>query len=335
MQSPGDTAGMARWYEWDGANWVGHDLFTVDHAHTLDVADVDDDGNLDIFMAEMAFDTRDSDHNPTAKTWILFGDGAGGFTTSVVATGYGNHESRIGDLDGDGDLDILGKPYDWDTPRLDVWLNGPSNGGTVCEPLKEWDRFVVGNSGTHRNVLVNTADLDGDNDLDIVAGKHWYENPGTPSGSWQQHAVGGTFNQFAVAGDFDGDGDIDLLGTVSNDATKSERGNAFVWARNDGAANFTILDNIEAGKGDFLQGVVYGPLANGAAGIALSWHRSSDGVQMLTVPGNPSNTDWFISLLSATTQNEDLSAGDIDRDGDSDLLLGTLWLENNGSGSWI
>jgi len=29
----------------------------------------------------------------------------------------------VADLDGDGDLDILNKPYTWETPRVDVWLN--------------------------------------------------------------------------------------------------------------------------------------------------------------------------------------------------------------------
>jgi hypothetical protein len=41
----------------------------------------------------------------------------------VPITGFGNHESKIVDLDGNGTLDILGKPYNWDTPRLDIWLN--------------------------------------------------------------------------------------------------------------------------------------------------------------------------------------------------------------------
>lgn len=27
------------------------------------------------------------------------------------------------DIDQDGDLDILDKPYTWDTPRIDVWIN--------------------------------------------------------------------------------------------------------------------------------------------------------------------------------------------------------------------
>lgn len=31
--------------------------------------------------------------------------------------------SLVADLDGDGDLDILNKPYNWEVPRVDVWLN--------------------------------------------------------------------------------------------------------------------------------------------------------------------------------------------------------------------
>jgi hypothetical protein len=29
----------------------------------------------------------------------------------------------VADLDGDGDLDILDKPYNWEAPRVDIWLN--------------------------------------------------------------------------------------------------------------------------------------------------------------------------------------------------------------------
>ena len=61
--------------------------------------------------------------NPSARTWIFYGDGQGRFTKSLLATGLDNHESRVADLDGDGDLDIVVKPYTRDTPRLDVWLN--------------------------------------------------------------------------------------------------------------------------------------------------------------------------------------------------------------------
>ena len=55
--------------------------------------------------------------------WIFYGDGRGGFAKTILAAGIENHESRVADLDGDGDLDIVGKPYSFGTPRLDIWLN--------------------------------------------------------------------------------------------------------------------------------------------------------------------------------------------------------------------
>ena len=45
------------------------------------------------------------------------------FKTEIISEGIANHESKIADLDGDGDYDILGKPYGWKTPRLDIWIN--------------------------------------------------------------------------------------------------------------------------------------------------------------------------------------------------------------------
>jgi hypothetical protein len=33
-------------------------------------------------------------------------------------------EGKLGDFDGDGDLDVLNKPYTWNAPRVDLWING-------------------------------------------------------------------------------------------------------------------------------------------------------------------------------------------------------------------
>ena len=130
--APGDGTGPLMLYEYHGdptdpKSWTGRDLLgrPMVHGHTLEVGDIDDDGNLDIFAAEMAQwheDQKEPD-NAKATAWILYGDGKGSFRTTVFTTGQDWHEGKLADLDGDGDLDIVNKPYNWHAPRIDVWLN--------------------------------------------------------------------------------------------------------------------------------------------------------------------------------------------------------------------
>ncbi len=116
----GDGEGPLALYEWAKGTWKPRALLEkVVNGHSLDVADFDRDGNLDIFCAEM----RLNGGNPDSKAWLLLGDGAGGFRPVVITRGLDHHESRMADLDGDARHDILGKPYNHRTPRLDIWLN--------------------------------------------------------------------------------------------------------------------------------------------------------------------------------------------------------------------
>jgi hypothetical protein len=117
--SPGDIDGAAKWYEWKDGAWIARELGFVVHGHSCEVRDIDGDGNLDIFIGEMG--------NPgagdKAKIYIWYGDGKGGFRKTVAWHGQGIHEGLLSDLDGDGDLDILVKPYNHNAPRIDVLLN--------------------------------------------------------------------------------------------------------------------------------------------------------------------------------------------------------------------
>lgn len=115
----GDGKGPAMFYRWEKGTWKSRKLLDVDSGHSLQVMDFDGDGNLDIFIAEMSLNGRD----PNPHVYLLFGDGQGNFETTVPVQGVGLHESKVADLDGNGTLDILGKPYNWRTPRLDIWLN--------------------------------------------------------------------------------------------------------------------------------------------------------------------------------------------------------------------
>ncbi len=128
---PGDGDGPLWFIECHGEPtdpkaWKRRSLLDRDvlSGHTLAAADINADGNLDIFCAEM--------HTPGPKekctAWILYGDGKGNFQVQPLSVGIGNHDSRVADVNGDGRLDIVTKPYTWDTPRVDVWLNRGGSG---------------------------------------------------------------------------------------------------------------------------------------------------------------------------------------------------------------
>ena len=116
----GDGIAPMMMYEYIEGTWMGKIILNeVDNGHTLQALDFNKDGNLDLFSAEMRF----GEGNPDSKCQVLLGDGKGNFRKMIIAEGYGNHESWITDLDGDGDYDVLGKPYSWKAPRLDIWIN--------------------------------------------------------------------------------------------------------------------------------------------------------------------------------------------------------------------
>jgi len=323
--SPGDMDGEAKWYQWDGNKWVAHTLRHVIHGHTCEIRDVDQDGNLDIMIGEMGKPGAGDE----ANVYIWYGDGKGHFQETVAWHGQGIHEGRFGDFNGDGKLDILLKPYNHNSPRIDILLNG----GTRKVSLDNWKRHHVADL-PKRAMFVQAGDIDGDGHMDLVAGGWWWENPGNLDGAWKQHTIGEPLRNMAVVYDFDGDADLDVLGT---EGVGSESNHSFVWAQNDGSGKFRIRKNVNyTGTGDFLQGCALADLG-GTLKVALSWHRNGGGINVLNVPADPAAKPWTTTLLSTTVssppQGEDLDFGDIDRDKDLDLLLGEKWLRNDG-GDW-
>lgn len=188
----------------------------------------------------------------------------------------------------------------------------------------DWKRHFIDDL-PERSIFIEAADVDGDGHRDLIAGGWWWKNPGALDAEWKRHTIGEPLRNMSVVFDADQDGDIDIVGTQG---VGSEANHQHVWARNEGNGEFTVLDNIDTGgNGDFLQGCLVADLGEGRQ-VLLSWHNAGGGVQAVTVPDNPSEEAWPFSTISEFTEMEDLSAGDIDRDGDLDLLLGEHWLEN-------
>lgn len=99
-----------------GREWRRHDIPNGDPNrrrgayHSLCVADLDSDGDLDIFTCEM-----ESVRGEGTPQWFIWEnlDGKGGFWQEhvILDQNLGGHEAVIGDVTGNGLPDIISKPW--------------------------------------------------------------------------------------------------------------------------------------------------------------------------------------------------------------------------------
>jgi len=196
---------IAWWENLNGAgtSWTEHTIDgAFDGAYSLDAADVDGDGDLDVLGAAQ---------NADEIAWWENLTGAGTtWTTHTIDGDFdGAHSVHAADLDGDGDLDVLGAGYEADDITWWENLNGP---GT------SWATHTIDGSFDGA-ISVHAADLDGDGDLDVLAGAWyvdditWWENLNGAGTSWTAHTIDGpVFDApWVDAADLDGDGDLDAL----------------------------------------------------------------------------------------------------------------------------
>jgi hypothetical protein len=96
-----------------GGSWIKTDLpqsFTYGSLHALAVADFNGDGKPDIVVNEQEELLPPGRENPR---WVIWENlGGNRFAERIVLdTRLGGHELQVGDVDGDGDMDICSKPW--------------------------------------------------------------------------------------------------------------------------------------------------------------------------------------------------------------------------------
>ena len=165
-----------------------------DRTRVLRLADVNNDGNLDIAVTMFA------------KMAVMLGNGNGTFGAPIYtnSTGFDARGMDLGDLDGDGNLDLVANhaPGAW-------WLAfHKGNGNGTFQP-----GVVIPNSA---NAVPNMAirDADGDGDLDVITGSFdstfkVFVNNG--SASFTRMNVGTGTGILQVTYDFNGDGEEDVV----------------------------------------------------------------------------------------------------------------------------
>lgn len=114
----GSHPGRVAWFDppdWE-PTFLREDMFCP---HSLQVADFDGDGRVDVFVGEM-----DLFENDDPESVIFLNRGNGEFEEQVISRGIPTHEAKAVDLTGDGRPDIVGKPYEPEE-HVDVWYNEP------------------------------------------------------------------------------------------------------------------------------------------------------------------------------------------------------------------
>jgi hypothetical protein len=171
--------------------------------------DLDVDGDLDLYRMFSLY------HE------VLLNDGTAHFTSSTPP-GIANDLVRFGDVDGDGDPDVVVVQRFFPLPPLPPCLLRNQGDGSFVEDCAAFAPFPNVPSVS----TLALADLDGDGDLDVVtAANSVYRNSG--SGTFQ---LSGLVLPFAPGWmlDYDDDGDVDVL-------------NGEAVARNEGEGRFTVL----------------------------------------------------------------------------------------------
>lgn len=214
-------------------------------AYDVVLADFDGDGDLDAAAAGYAASRLTWYENPGRDGWN------GEWQERLV--GDKMPEARtvaLGDFNGDGRIDLLGAAVGGERvpPEVtDVAVHGSSIAwydSPGADRDKPWTRHVV-DDRARAPIQGHAVDLDRDGDADVLmahgmrielvpADRHeiaWYENIG-PAGEgsqWRRHTIGKLPFAFeAVAGDLDGDKDVDVV------ATAWSNGDRVVWFENPG-----------------------------------------------------------------------------------------------------
>ncbi len=293
------------WFENTNGN-LGYNIqhfIQLGRLNTIFMDDLDSDGDADILNF--------NDLN-NRLVWFENSDGNGTFEEQVLisTSGEGPTMAITEDLDGDGDIDILLSSSDDNKVAWYANLDGQGN----------FSEEQVITTSALEVLDIKISDIDNDGDFDIIVPSQgddsifWYENTdGSGSFTIEHLVTDSCINVKSLdVNDMDGDGDMDILSTSSNNSSLS-------WYENtdgsgsyneaniiDDEANYSTIVYLVDIDNDFDNDVV------ALNGSTLRWYENMDG------QGNFDQNNETIGFVGNTFPSCSLS--DIDFDGDIDFL---------------
>lgn len=236
-----DSCGGILWYEQTSDGWVRHDVLPAEQElffHSALLTDLNGDGIDDLISVGERFETSSAPGLAEARWWPGSPDGQGFLSQwHTIGEGLGT-KPRLGDVDGDGDMDIYGAQYflpgasfgwfeqvrapegtsdagEWAYHVIDDEVGGAIDLALVVDLMGDGKTYAVGSNHT------NPEEVEGD----PAAGVFLYEVPEDATQRWERRLISGPIiarpGRGSLApgvigtGDLDQDGDIDLV--VSGD----------------------------------------------------------------------------------------------------------------------
>lgn len=308
---------------------TGSYQFVTDATHiglvngSANFADIDNDNDLDLFITG-------EDDSFQAHSKIFINDGNGVFTEDLTQniTAVDYSDADFGDVDGDGDLDLI---ITGESPAFitELYLNDGSGNFTLVTGTS----FSPGRGGE-----IKFFDSDGDGDLDfLVTGGNTssidentdlYINDGNGNFTVDNTLGIDDFRQSSFdVGDVDGDGDLDVL----MNGRRAGVDEAVLYL-NDGNGNFTQSGGpvfIGGVQGDIKFGDLDGD--NDLDFIVQGWIVGMTSTNILETYLNDGNGNFTIVspslFIPAGARSGEISIGDINASGMNDVFI-TGYREN-------
>jgi hypothetical protein len=264
--------------------------------------DLDLDNDIDIITAA----TEDNQ----VIWWRNNGGSPLSWTKIIIASNFfGAKSVYAGDIDGDGDNDIVACASD--AAQIAIWINTGTNQLT-------FEKQVVRNNYLWAHEVYLT-DIDSDGDLDILAASSslnqisLFTNLGGSPIIWEEKIIGDNFTQAksVTAGDIDNDGLVDI-------AAASLLENQIAWWKNNSDNSWTkqIISSSFAGAHrvqlvDIDKDGWLDILASGWYANEIAWWKNSGGTHIT----------WSKQIIGSNFMRTCVAYSiDIDNDGNNDVI---------------
>jgi hypothetical protein len=304
----------------------GDGSFSIQHlghrqgTERLELSDLDGDGDDDLIMFQYGL--------PVAEWVENHGDGEFGIPERIYPPNLGwagGDRAAMGDLDGDGDIDIVLQKNDPQNSfdKIIVWLQ---NNGNAEFTLTDLD--PIGDDTVFSGFFI--ADLNGDGDNDVVTYSGGaalaYENNGNGefNSSYYNIPSESSYSDMWV-NDLDSDGLPDLIV------------NAHGWQKNLGNGQFTAWQSLGDDFDNYsIQDIAIGDLDNDSDKDIVIITESS-GYNFWILENNGEEFFTETAITTGGPPNGDIEIHDMDCDGDNDIVLtkgDLVYAVNDGSGEF-